>query len=50
MERQGLPEAIKLAKQKESKLLKVKLKKQQEAVRFELRYKKVKFTGKLLCA
>lgn len=42
----GLPEEIKLAKEKEAKLLKKSLKKQKEAVKFELKYKKVKFTGK----
>lgn len=46
LERNGLPEQIKEAKQKEVKLLKKQLKKQKEAVRFELKYKKVKFTGK----
>ena len=47
MERAGMPEEIKQAKEKEAKLLKKSLKKQKEAVRFELKYKKVKFTGKL---
>ena len=47
MERAGLPEEIKVAKETEAKLLKKKLKKQKEAVLFELKYKKVKFTGKL---
>jgi hypothetical protein len=46
MERQGLPEEIRLAKLAESKDLKGKRKKQKEAVRFDLRYKKVKFTEK----
>ena len=46
LERQGLPDEVKLAKQGSSKELKVKLKKQQEAVRFDLRYKKIKFTEK----
>ena len=46
MERAGMPEEIKQAKEKEAKLLKKSLKKQKEAVRFELKYKKVKFTGK----
>ena len=41
-----MPEEIKLAKEKEAKLLKKSLKKQKEAVRFELKYKKIKFTGK----
>lgn len=41
-----MPEEIKLAKEKEAKLLKKSLKKQKEAVKFELKYKKVKFTGK----
>jgi len=41
-----LPEEIRIAKQAESKELKIKLKKQKEAVRFDLRYKKVKFTEK----
>jgi hypothetical protein len=46
LERVGLPVEIKLAKEKEAKLLKKSLKKQKEAVKFELKYKKVKFTGK----
>lgn len=46
MQRAGLPEEIKVSKEKEAKLLKKGLKKQKEAVRFELKYKKVKFTGK----
>jgi len=46
LERQGLPEEIKNAKLAESKNLKVNLKKQKEAVRFDLRYKKIKFVEK----
>lgn len=45
--RAGVPEEIKEVKENEAKLLKKGLKKQKEAVRFELKYKKVKFTGKL---
>lgn len=45
-ERKGMPEEIKQKKENEAKELKKGLKKQKEAVRFELKYKKVKFTEK----
>jgi hypothetical protein len=45
-ERKGVPEEIKISKEKEAKVLKKSLKKQKEAVKFELKYKKIKFTGK----
>ena len=45
-ERQGLNPEIKQAKESEAKELKKSLKKQQEAVRFETKYKKIKFIGK----
>lgn len=41
-----MPEEIKKKKEEEAKLLKKSLKNQKEAVRFELKYKKIKFTGK----
>lgn len=41
-----MPEEIKQTKEVESKDLRKQLKKQKEAIRFELRYKKVKFTEK----
>lgn len=44
-ERKGVPEEIKLSKEQEAKVLKKSLKKQKEAVKFELKYKKIKFTG-----
>jgi pantoate kinase len=45
-ERVGLPEAIKSKKEEEAKELKKDLKRQKEALKFETRYKKIKFTGK----
>ena len=45
-ERKGLPEEIKAKKDEEAKILKKNLKRQKEAVKFELKYKKIKFTGK----
>ena len=46
LEREGLPEEIKVKKQAELKEMKKQLVSQKEAVRFESRYKKIKFVGK----
>ena len=46
LDREGVPEEIREAKKKELKELKKQSKKQKEALKFQMKYKKIKFTEK----
>ena len=45
-EHSKIPEQVKASKLEQAKTLKGQLRKQKEAIKFETRYKKIKFTGK----
>lgn len=47
LEREGVPEEIKTQKKEELRDMKKQLTSQKAAVKFETRYKKIKFVGKL---